>query len=231
MLLEDRGDRRPRHAMPQILQRALNAGVAPARILGRHPHGQAANLGKYAGPSTSTRLVRPFPGDEHPVPAKNRIGRDNRRHLDQDLATETGAEDRQPPPFVVGEPHALAAELSLQDSVLFAQVLDDLGLSALEPADKKRDEQLHRNHAPSLRQLPAEFSDTTGAECPVARHQLAVPTQNGVRRHKGRDVREQPATRAGVLIRRGVGARRRRNAAADRRAWPSAVDSLRAGMR
>jgi hypothetical protein len=42
----------------------------------------------------------------------------NRRHLDQDLATETGAEDRQPPPFVVGENHTLAAELSLQDSVL-----------------------------------------------------------------------------------------------------------------
>ena len=30
--------------------------------------------------------------------------------------------------------------------------------------------------------------------CPFARHQLAVPTQNGVRRHEGCDLREQVAT-------------------------------------
>jgi hypothetical protein len=120
VLLEDRGDRRPRHAMPQILQRTLDAGVAPARILGRHPYDQAANLDKHAGPSTPTLRVCPFLGNERPVPTKNRIGRHHRRHLEQNLATETSAEDRQPPPFVVGEPHALVAELCLQDAVLFA---------------------------------------------------------------------------------------------------------------
>jgi hypothetical protein len=31
----------------------------------------------------------------------------------------------------------------------------------LKPSHERRDEQLQRNHAPSLRQLPAMFSDTT----------------------------------------------------------------------
>jgi hypothetical protein len=101
------------------------------------------------------------------VPTKNRIGRDNRRHFGQDLATETRAEDGQPPPFVVGEPDA-RAKLCLQHSVLFPQVLDDLGLAALEPPDEKRDEQLQRKHASSLRQLSAEFLDTTGCSMPSA---------------------------------------------------------------
>ena len=52
------------------------------------------------------------------------------------------AKDSQAPPFVVSEPDALVAQLRLQDSVLFAQVLDDLVLLVLEPADKKRDEQV-----------------------------------------------------------------------------------------
>jgi hypothetical protein len=60
----------------------------------------------------------------------------------QDPTTETCAENRQAPPFVVVEPHALAAQLRPQDAVLFTQVLNDVVLSALEPADYAGDEQL-----------------------------------------------------------------------------------------
>ena len=42
--------------------------------------------------------------------------------------------------------------------------------------------------------LQARTAAMVGAIRPLARHQLAVPTQNGVRRHDGRDLREQPAT-------------------------------------
>ena len=88
--------------------------------------------------------------------AKNRVGRDNGRNLPQTPTTETRAESGQAPPFVVDEQHALAAQLGFRNPVLFAQVLDDLVLFVLEPADKKRDEQVQRNHASSLRQLPGE---------------------------------------------------------------------------
>jgi hypothetical protein len=147
--------------MTQILQGALDAGVAPARVLGCHPHDEAANLQDHAGASRSTLGVRPLPGDELAVPTENRVGRDNRRHLHEQATTEPRAQDSQAPPLVIGEAHALVAQLRFQDAVFFAQVLDDLVLLAFEPTDESRDEQMQRNHAPSLRQLPAMFSDTT----------------------------------------------------------------------
>ena len=81
------------------------------------------------------------------MPAENRVRRDDRRHFCQKASTETGAEDSQAPPFTVGEPHSLISQLRLQDAVLFAQVLDDFVLFALEPAEERRDEQLQRNHS------------------------------------------------------------------------------------
>ena len=74
--------------MTKILQRALNARIAPARILGRHPYDEAANLREHAGPSRAVLRVRPLPGDELPVPAENRVGRDDRRYLRQKSTTE-----------------------------------------------------------------------------------------------------------------------------------------------
>jgi hypothetical protein len=100
---------RPRHAMTEILQRALDAGIAPARIVSRHPHDQAPTLREHAGASRPALRVRPFPGDELPGPPKNRVGRDKRGNLRQDPATKTPAEDRQAPPFVVGQLHAATA--------------------------------------------------------------------------------------------------------------------------
>ena len=52
--------------------------------------------------------------------------------------------------------HALVAQAPLQDTILFAQILDDLVLLVLKPADKKCDEQVQRNHASSLRQQPGD---------------------------------------------------------------------------
>ncbi len=49
LLLENRRNGRPRHAMTEILQRALDAGIAPARIVSRHPHDEAPNLREHAG--------------------------------------------------------------------------------------------------------------------------------------------------------------------------------------
>jgi hypothetical protein len=78
--------------MTQILQRTLNTGVAPARILGRHLHDQAPNFRKDAGASRPALGVRPFSNDQLPVPPKNGVGCDNRRDLRQNPTTKTRAE-------------------------------------------------------------------------------------------------------------------------------------------
>ncbi len=98
------------------------------------------------------------------MPTENRIRRDERRNLRQTATTERRVDGSQAPPLLVGEPHAPAGQLCLQDAVLFAQVLDDPVLFALEPAEDKRDQQVQRNHASSLRHLQSVFSDTRGSQ-------------------------------------------------------------------
>ena len=87
--------------MIQILQRALDARVAPARVLGRHPHDKATDLRECIGPSRTTFRVRPFPGDELPVPPKNGVECDDRGHVRQNPTTQARAEDGQPSPVIV----------------------------------------------------------------------------------------------------------------------------------
>jgi hypothetical protein len=57
------------------------------------------------------------------------------------------ADDGQAPPFVVRQPHSLISQLRLQDAILCAQEQDNFALFVLEPAEKRRDEQLQRNHS------------------------------------------------------------------------------------
>lgn len=106
--------------MTEILQRALDARVAPAWVVGRDSHHEAANLRQRGGPSGAAPRVRPFSRDELPVPAQNGVRRDNRRHLRQHPTTERRAAGSQAPSVVVSEPQTLALQLDLQHAVLFA---------------------------------------------------------------------------------------------------------------
>jgi hypothetical protein len=108
LLLENRGDRRPCHAMTEVLQRALDARVAPGRVLGRHPHDEAANLRKRVGPPGAAPAMRPFPRDKLPVPAKNRVRGDNRRDVRQQPTTEERATGSQAPSVVVREAQTMS---------------------------------------------------------------------------------------------------------------------------
>ena len=46
------------------------------------------------------------------------------------------------PALVIGESEASATELFLQDAILFDEILDDLGLVAVDPAGERGEEQL-----------------------------------------------------------------------------------------
>jgi hypothetical protein len=132
--------------MIEILQRALDARVAPPRVLGRHPDDEPADLREYARPSETPSRVRPFSGDEVAMPPQNRVGCDERRNLRQHATPQPLGEDGQPSPVVIRQPQTPMAQLRLQDSVFLAQVEDDLVLFTLESAEEGRDEKLHRNH-------------------------------------------------------------------------------------
>ena len=138
--------------MAEVLERALDPRVAPARIVGGHPDHQAPDFHLYSGSPKPRRRVRPLPRDQLAVPSENRVRRDDRRNLRENPSAEALTDDGKTPPFVVTEPHSPAVQLRLQYTVLFPQEFDDIALFPFEPAEQRRDDQVQRKHARSLRQ-------------------------------------------------------------------------------
>ena len=120
--------------MTEIVQRALDPRVAPARILTGHPHHQTAYLLENPRAAWSSGRVCPLPRDQLTMPSENRLRSDDRRHLRQDPTSEPLAEDRQAAPFIIRHPQSPTAQLSLQNPVFFSEVLDRLLLLAAHPA-------------------------------------------------------------------------------------------------
>ena len=172
--LQDPRDRRAADAMPDVLQRALDPRVAPRRILLRHPHDQPPNLGEHAAPTRPGRRVRPLPGDQLPMPAEQRVGRDDRGDLAQRLTAQPVRPRGEPPPVVIGEAQAPPTQLPAQEAVFFDQIGDRLPLAALEPAGQDQQQHLEGrggDHERELISQPAVFArhnssielwDTTG---------------------------------------------------------------------
>ncbi len=102
--------------------------------------------GQNAPPSRRT-WQRPLP-----VPAQDRFGRCERRHLGQPCASEWPAFFREKPAFSVGDSQALGPYVGLVDAILGAQVPDGLALSPTHPArhqqDQKLERSLQRHHGP-----------------------------------------------------------------------------------
>ena len=81
--------------MPDILQRALDPGVAPGGILFGHPDHETLDLLEHA-PTTWPSHVRPLPRDQLSVPPENRVGCDDRRDLTEAATAQPVSVPRQP---------------------------------------------------------------------------------------------------------------------------------------
>src|SRR5262249_35630963 len=149
-------DCRPRDAVAEIIQRTLDARVAPAGILAGHPYHEAPDLQEHARTSGPTPRVCPFPGDQLPVPPEDCVGRDDGGHLRQTPTAEPFAEDCQPSTFIVSQSESSSAQLRLQNPVFCSEILQGLLLLVLHPTDDDRQHQLKRKHPMSLRQPPAD---------------------------------------------------------------------------
>ncbi len=78
------------------------------------------------------------------VPAEDGVGRYDGGNVGKDPPTEDPALSCEPPPLVIGETQASPAELLFQHSILFNEVLDDLGLVAIYPSGEGGEEELER---------------------------------------------------------------------------------------
>ena len=68
------------------------------------------------------------------MPTKNRIGRDDRPKLSQDLPPKSFALCREAAPLVIGEPEAPVTIQFLEHSYLLLQELDLVSLFLVEPS-------------------------------------------------------------------------------------------------
>jgi len=76
------------------------------------------------------------------MPSKNRIGRDERRHLSQDAASKSLPEHREPPSLGIVQLQPPSSQLGFQRAILLAKKRDHIALLALEPSEQSGEEHL-----------------------------------------------------------------------------------------
>ena len=137
--------------MAQIFSATLDPCVAPRRILRCHSNDQRSQVCLQTNATATARPIRPFAGHELAVPAQNSVRRHEGRDLREQPATEPVSQFGEATAFAVAETQAPPGEPGLQQSILFAQERDDVGLLTMEPASQNRDQQLEREHPRSIR--------------------------------------------------------------------------------
>ena len=141
--LEDVGDRPARELVAHVSERTLNPRVAPCRILSGHANDEVGGLRFPSRPAgLSPFRVVPLTSNELAVPGENRVGRDDSGDLLEDLSTEGLALYREPTAFIIGQPKSSATKLSLEDSVLLEQIVDDVLLVTVDPAGEGDQQEL-----------------------------------------------------------------------------------------
>jgi serine/threonine protein kinase len=134
----------PADSMTEILESALDTCVSPARILGRHPNGEALN--RFHDPATARGSPRmgPLLGNKLPMPTKDRIGSDERSNFSEDVSSDGLALDSKPAALGVGQPESSTTELLFKDSVLLPEEFDNRILMVSDPAGQGGNENLPR---------------------------------------------------------------------------------------
>jgi hypothetical protein len=136
--------------MPQVGQGALNAAIAPGRILCCHAHDELLHLlidtrtSELAALLTAVELL----GDQPLVPAQEGIWSGDGRPLFEALTAKRVGQRRKPLAFDVGEPQPAATALGFENAIFLLKVGDHLLLVPLEPASDHRDEDME-NHSRS----------------------------------------------------------------------------------
>ena len=144
MFPEDVADGGVGDLVPEVGQGALDADVAPGRILAGHAQDQLDNLRSDSWSPRGLAAIAEVPllGHELPVPAQDGVGGEGGADFAENLSAEDLALDRQAPPLVVVEPDPLLAVGFFHDLVLGAEVVHHLLLLPVDQAGEDGQEKL-----------------------------------------------------------------------------------------
>jgi hypothetical protein len=99
-----------------------------------HTQNENRNLRHDPWTARSFRRERPLPGDQLPVPSRDRVGRHDRRDLPQDPSAESATLRREASAVVVGQLEVAPLHPRLEGAGVLCQVLDDVWLLAVDPS-------------------------------------------------------------------------------------------------
>ncbi|HEU4690255.1 MAG TPA: hypothetical protein VFS23_17910 [Vicinamibacterales bacterium] len=93
-----------------------------------------------ASAARTSATISPFARDQFTVPAQNRVGRDDCRHLREQAPPKSLTEFAEPSALVVVETEALFAEARLENSIFLSQKRDQICLLTMKPPTYHRDQ-------------------------------------------------------------------------------------------
>ena len=202
VVVQDPLDRVPGDVVAEVGERAADPRVAPRRILPRHPYDEFGHRpGRHRPSPTPAGTAIVLLGDQPPVPAENRVGRDDACHLTQDPPAEFLASHRESPALGVGQAKRSRTKMLPEDAILLPEIVDAIFLVASYPASQGQHEEvqsvghgrrLHGSdtavtHVVSGIHSPRPFSCTirgrgVPAVAPGPRQSVAVSLQTSPRR-------------------------------------------------
>ena len=142
MVVQNPLDRVPGDVVAEIRERATDARVPPRWILDRHPHHEVGHLAwRYRPASTSVGAAVVLPGDQPPVPAENRVRRDDAGDLRQHPPAEFLASHRESTALGVGQAKWTWATLLPENQILLPKIIDHVFLVAVHPASGREYEE------------------------------------------------------------------------------------------
>ena len=107
----------------------------PPWIRDRHPHHEVGHLAwRYRPASTSAGVAVVLPGNQPPVPAENRVRRDDAGDLRQNPPAECLASHRESTALGVVQAKWTWAKVLPEDPILLPEIIDHVFLVAVHPA-------------------------------------------------------------------------------------------------
>ena len=156
------------------------------------------------------RGVRPLPGDELPMPAKQRVRRHDGRDLPQPSTAQPIRAHGESAPIVVGQLQASAPQLAAKHTILFKQITKDISFLAIQPPGEEREQQLERGdvdhgrslyHGPQI--LPSPVDPVMGHFYEAARQVTPLVVAFSVIADRPPVSAHSPSTSQGMCARTG----------------------------
>ncbi len=130
------------HGNPKIEQRIPDPGVSSRLVLVSNFYDKIGNSISFSWPSrpSFSRTVV-FSGNEGPEPTQQRFRCDNSRELFEGFTSQCFGFHAQPTPLLVSESEPMAFAEFLVHPDLFDEIVNDLLLISVDPADCEQDEE------------------------------------------------------------------------------------------